>query len=152
MADSSSRQRLLTFGVIGIINTAVDVSLFLTLRHAGLSIILANIISTSVAVVISYFLNKRFTFRATTATRRSLPLFIAVSISGTWVLQPIVIKLVLYILGTHGLSLALSAIVARPQRFYELVAKLAATPATLIWNYVFYKHVVFKAPKQSSKD
>ena len=142
---NEDRQRLLTFGAIGVLNTFVDVVIFLILRHVTVQIILANIISTSVALTGSYFLNKRFTFRATTSTRRSLPLFLLITIVGLWVLQPIVIKLVLILLHTTLVSSLATTVVAHPGKYYELIAKLAATPATLTWNFVLYKRVVFKS-------
>ena len=145
MTVNEDRQRLLTFGAIGLLNTIVDVVIFLLLRHISVQIILANIISTSVALTGSYFLNKRFAFRATTSTRRSLPLFLLITIVGLWVLQPIVIKLVLVLLHTALVSGLASTVVAHASKYNELIAKLAATPATLTWNFVMYKRVVFKS-------
>lgn len=144
MAAVKDRQRLLIFGSIGVFNTALDVSLFLLFRHLGLSILLANILSTSIALLGSYFLNKRFTFNAQSTSRQTLPLFLAVTLAGLWILQPIIIKLVLLILHTAIITQILGSVFQRPGRYYELLAKLSATPATLIWNFLLYKHVVFK--------
>ena len=144
MTDNSSRRRLLIFAVIGVFNTAVDVSIFLMLRHVHLSIIVANVISTSIALGGSYVLNKRYTFQANNTTRRSLPLFLLVTIAGLWILQPIVIKLSLVVLQTNVVSRLLELLVTQPDRYFELIDKLAATPATLTWNFIFYKHLVFK--------
>ena len=144
MAAVNERQRLLIFGSIGAFNTGLDVSLFLGLRHLGLPILIANIISTSIALLGSYFLNKRFTFEAGKNSRHTLPLFLVVTLAGLWILQPIVIKLVLLILHTSFVARAFTTVITRPQHYFELIAKLSATPPTLIWNYVLYKRVVFK--------
>lgn len=146
MAAANERRRLLIFGGIGVFNTALDVSLFLGFRHVGLPILIANIISTTIALLGSYVLNKRFTFDAQATSRQTLPLFLLVTLAGLWLLQPIVIKLALLVLQTGFVTQLLAMLVAKPQHYHELIAKLSATPATLVWNYVLYKRVVFKKP------
>lgn len=144
MNNISERQRLLIFAAIGIFNTAVDITIFLFLRHLTVPIIIANIVSTSIALGGSYVLNKRFAFQANGDAKRSLPLFLAVTLIGLWVLQPIVIKLVLLFLHISSVNALAINLINNPGRFYELLAKLTATPVTLVWNYVLYKRVVFK--------
>ena len=145
MSLLTGRERLISFAVIGIINTAVDVGIFLALRHYLVPILLANIISTSIALGLSYTLNKKFAFKSNSAHAKSLFLFLLVTLIGLWILQPIVIKLALLVLNTSSISSLAAQIIARPERFFELIAKLSATPVTLVWNYLLYKHVVFKS-------
>ena len=144
MASNTNRQRLIRFISIGLINTAVDVTIFLALRELRVPIFFANVISTSIALGLSYILNSRFTFQSTAQTKRSLPLFLLVTLAGLWLLQPAVIKIALVTLHTGTFDSLLVAVAGQPSSLYELLAKLAATPATLIWNYVLYKNVVFK--------
>lgn len=138
------RRRLGSFLAIGIINTVIDVVIFLGLRQLNVPIFIANIISTTIALGGSYVFNQRFTFRTNGNAKRSLPLFISVTLIGLWILQPIVIRIVLALLHSDQLTQIATALVSQPQRYFELVAKLAATPVTLVWNYVLYKKVVFK--------
>src|ERR1700722_5537036 len=51
------------FGLVGIFNTGVDVTLFLVLVEMGLAPIPASIISFSTGAINSYFANSRFTFK-----------------------------------------------------------------------------------------
>lgn len=144
MIATTNRRRYLSFATIGVANTIIDVSIFLTLRQLLIPILFANIVSTSVALGFSYLMNKRFTFGSSKQIRKSLPVFILVTLIGLWVLQPIIIKLVLVLLNTPSVDMLLQSFITDSERYYELVAKLTATPATLIWNFILYKHVVFK--------
>ena len=145
MSLTEGHKRLLSFGAIGVANTAVDVGIFLILRHYFVPILLANIISTSFALGLSYTLNKKFAFKSQGAHAKSLFLFLLVTLIGLWILQPIVIKLALIVLNTPTVSAVATQLIARPERFFELIAKLSATPVTLVWNYLLYKHIVFKS-------
>lgn len=144
MTANVGHQRLVTFASIGVANTLIDVSIFLALRQLLVPILLANIVSTSVALGFSYLMNKRFTFGSSNRIKKSLPLFILITLAGLWLLQPVIIQLVLTVLNVPALDSYLNGLVADASRYYELIAKLAATPATLIWNFVMYKKVVFK--------
>lgn len=127
------------FCIIGLLNTAVDVGIFLALSGQGLAIIAANIVSTSVALGVSYFLNKRFTFNSNATTRQTIVPFIAVTLTGLWLLQPAIIY------SAVGLMNSLNLFTDNSQ-LQNLLAKLIATPATIIWNFVLYKRLVFKTP------
>lgn len=146
MSDNgnSNRRRLVSFASIGIANTLIDVTIFLSLRQLLVPILAANIVSTSVALSFSFLMNKRFTFGSSNAIKKSLPAFILVTLVGLWVLQPIIIKLVLTMLYLPAVDMLLQTVIFNADRYYELLAKLAATPATLIWNFLLYKRVVFK--------
>lgn len=132
------------FCIIGLINTAIDVAIFLTLQGQGLPIIAANIASTSVALVVSFILNKRFTFDSQAPTRQTLLPFIAVTLTGLWLLQPLVIYLSLAFFDITAVNNLATAIYADFNSIQNLLAKLVATPATIIWNFVLYKRFVFK--------
>lgn len=136
--------QVVRFGLVGFINTAVDVLLFLSLRHLGFNVIAANIISTSSALGCSFVLNRKFAFSSNISAKRSGPVFVAVTLIGLWILQPLVILLVIYVLRSSVLAHVITHVVVLTARQQELVAKLAATPVTLAWNYVLYKRLVFR--------
>ncbi len=126
-----NKQEKLRFGVVGVINTLVDFGLLFTLRYFGLPALSSNLISTSVAFVLSFGLNKKVVFRSKdTDIRRELILFVVTTLFGLWVLQTVVIALVEYVAPASSLSL--------------FVGKVLATLVTLSWNYVMYSRVVFK--------
>jgi putative flippase GtrA len=95
----------------------------------------ANYISTSSALIFSFFANKHFTFKSTEKNHiRQIVLFLAVTLFGLWVLQPLVIKFAQVTLQHFfGADVLLT-----------LVAKVVATCVSLIWNYLLYDRFVFR--------
>ena len=71
--DRALIMKVVSFGLIGCVNTAVDFAVF-SLGHLyfGLPIIPANLISWCVAVTNSYVLNSMFTFAAESGRRLSV--------------------------------------------------------------------------------
>lgn len=124
----------LRFALVGGINTVIDFGILFFLVFIGLDKIPSNFISTSIAFIFSFFANKTFTFKSKGGNaKREFGLFIAVTIFGLWVLQPIVIS---------AASAALASLtVADPAVLF--IAKLAATLVSLIWNYIMYSRFVF---------
>lgn len=125
----------LRFGVVGVANTALDFAILFLLVNTGLDRIPANFVSTSIAFVFSFFVNKSFTFQSTGGNaKKQFALFIIITIFSLWVIQPIVIVTVSWLLA--GLNLDSSVVL--------FIAKLFATVASLTWNYIFYSRFVFK--------
>jgi hypothetical protein cdiviTM7_02105 len=130
-----NKSQLIRFGLIGVINTALDFGLLFILKSIGLMATTANIFSTSIAFVFSFFANKKYTFRSSgTNIVREMILFVAVTLFGLWVLQTGVIWLVL-----PHLSKLL-----RSSEIGLLVTKLIATAVSMTWNYILYDKLVFK--------
>jgi gtrA-like protein len=121
------RKQLTTFAAIGVLNTTVDIALYTLLIWLQTPLLTAIIASTTAGMICSYFLNRRFTFKT---NRQPIVQFICITITGLWILQPIVIWLLIQLFGitdTFGLT----------------IAKLVATSVSLVWNFVWYK-LVFK--------
>ena len=140
----SKKRMFIIFCLIGVINTLVDLSIYLVLRRRGLAVIPANIISTSVALIVSYVLNKRFTFKSSGSNKQSFIAFVIVTLSGLWLLQPAIIYSVAAILNMPAVHAAVAPIYGNYDTIRNLFGKLAATPATLVWNFLLYKKFVFK--------
>ena len=135
MADSPRRPfgQLIRFGLVGSFNTVLDFVLLFTFVYGlSLNTYLGNILSTGICLVVSYFLNKRWTFRSGEGSRPQFVRFLVVTLVGLWVVQTLLIWAVSALLGqfTSG------AIVL-------LVAKAAATIGSLTWNYLLYSRFVF---------
>ncbi len=130
------------FAAVGAINTVVDftVLIFFTTLFAS-PIIVANIISTSVALTVSFVLNKKAVFKDTDQNNRQQVLrFVIVTLSGLWVVQGVVILAVSTLLQN----------VAGIRPFDALLyAKIAGTLFSLTWNYMWYNHYVFKKQKKN---
>ncbi|MEY4997648.1 MAG: hypothetical protein RLY59_1052 [Actinomycetota bacterium] len=127
----------LRFILVGLANTAIDFIVLLSLTAMGTWLIAANIISTSVALTFSFFANRTFTFGSTGKKRSQAVRFLAVTLIGLWVLQPIVLLL------TVG---PLEEFFSRETSI--VIAKLLATVVSMVWNYLLYDSLVFRK-KQS---
>ena len=127
--------QLIRFGIVGGVNTALDFGLLFIFKALGVPVEVANIISTGLAFVFSFFANKKYTFKTTdTNVVREMVLFVIVTLTGLWGLQTIIITVahnpLTLVIGNSDVAL--------------LVAKLLATIASLTWNYLFYSKLVFK--------
>lgn len=151
MTDTKSRGRAGAFALSGVINTLID---FLLLNICvfvfKIALLPANIISTSAALGLSYFLNNKWVFRGSIHSRKTVLLFLGITIFGLYVLQNIVIfaltadRTIL----AQGLHYAVSTLGLQAPGLAETnIAKAIATLVSAIWNYFMYKHFVFKKPQ-----
>ncbi len=129
----------LRFAIVGGANTALDFALLFIFVALGLNSIAANYISTSIAFVFSFFVNKSFTFKSKGGNlAKQFALFLGISIVALWVIQPIVIITVTALLSPLGWN----------ESLVLFIAKLIATVASLIWNYILYARFVFKKTEE----
>jgi putative flippase GtrA len=153
--QSTSRTEILRigkFGLVGVFNTILDFVIYnFVSSHFGLSLVLSNIISTTVAMVFSYVANRQLVFDKNKSSRplhHQLALFYLVSAFGVYVLQSVVIYILtsvwnapldvmLGVFHTFGISGSDTFLVKN-------AAKAVATIVSLTWNYIMYKRVVFK--------
>jgi putative flippase GtrA len=112
------------FALVGVANTAVDLGLF-TLLHGQLGIVVANLVSTSAGMTLSFLANSRFTFRTGRPTRSQALRFVACTATTLWLLQPAVILLVHH----EGSSVP--------------AAKGAALVVSVATNFLLYRSVVW---------
>ena len=125
--------QVIRFVIVGVLNTAIDVALLFLLTYLGVELWLANICSTSVALLFSFVVNRSFTFKSTGNALRQLVPFLAVTLIGLWILQPLVL------LGVTGLLNGLWG-----EYMGLFVAKMLATVVSMTWNYLLYNRLVFK--------
>lgn len=125
----------LRFAIVGGANTALDFIILFALTFAGVDKFVANYISTGASLIFSFFVNKSFTFKHKTGNaKKQFILFLVITLIGLWVIQPIVIWISSAALAPYITNEAISL----------FIAKLIATVASLIWNYVLYSRIVFK--------
>lgn len=129
--------QVIRFIIVGVLNTAIDVALLFLLTYLGVELWLANICSTSVALLFSFVVNRSFTFKSTGNPLRQIVPFVAVTLVGLWVLQPLVL------LGVTGL---LNGVWGEYVGLF--VAKMLATVVSMTWNYLLYNRLVFKGGTQ----
>lgn len=126
------------FGIVGAANTGLDFVILFILTNLGLNAIVANYISTAVAFLFSFTVNRSFTFKAKKGNvKKQLALFIAVTAVGLWIIQPVIIAIITALLAGTGWA----------ENITLFIAKVIATLASLVWNYLFYSRLVFKEKK-----
>jgi putative flippase GtrA len=119
----------LRFGLVGVANTLVDALGYALLVTVGVPLFAANFASTTTGMLLSFTLNRNFTFRAKDGdVRRQALLFFAVTAFGLWVVQALVI---------FAVTKAFPGV-------HVLVPKFAGIAVGLVWNYLLYHKVVFR--------
>lgn len=119
---------LIKFGCVGVVNTAIDFSIFFTLHSAfGIGIITANLTAFSFAITNSYLMNKFWSFKHKKTSRPTYGnflLFCTVSI--------IAVSLNTFIL-----------IIGKP--YADLIyLKIIGAFITPTFNFLMYRYVVFR--------
>ena len=143
-------RRVFLFGMVGAFNTLLDFAIYNVLSgEFGFTLIKANIVSTTAAMIFSFFANKHVVFKKTDgSTWQQAGMFWLVTAFGLYVLQtgaiwfltsvwtyPMLVGLdIAHITGIHGHDAFL----------IKNGAKAIATVLSLGWNYIMYKKVVFK--------
>ncbi|MFD1778723.1 GtrA family protein [Fredinandcohnia salidurans] len=120
------------FLLVGLMNTFVGLSsIFLLLHVVGLSYWLSTFLGNSVGAVVSYLLNRRFTFNSKATFGRSIPLFILVILS-------------CYFL-SYSVSKLVAGFILLP--YTNEIAVLLGTGLYTISNYFGQKYIVFAGQK-----
>lgn len=142
------------FAAVGAVNTVLDFAVLNVLMQAfGVAEIPANFISVSLAMCFSFFANKKLVFNAdkTKKTRREAVLFIVVTALSVYGVQNLIIYFLtdLWESPLQGLHDVFD--IFTEEVFISNVAKMIATGASLVWNFYFYKNLVFTDEKRTKK-
>ena len=129
------------FVLVGISNTVLDFVVLNALLFCGINILFANTISTGIAMLYSFFMNKKWTFRnAGNNYIREVILFFIFTIIGIWIIQNGCIYSLNMVIPDLGL----------PEVIYNNAIKLSASIPSLTWNYLTYNRFVFTNNKKES--
>lgn len=142
-ADSLKKvdKKPIRFVLVGISNTVLDFLVLNILLFCKVNILFANTISTGIAMLYSFFMNKKWTFRNSGDNYvREVILFFIFTAIGIWVIQNGCIYLLNLIVPDFGL----------PEVIYNNAIKLAASVPSLTWNYLTYNRFVFTNNKKES--
>jgi putative flippase GtrA len=130
----------LRFGIVGVANTALDFIVLFLLVGLGFDKIPANYISTSIAFIFSFFVNKSFTFKSKGGNiPKQFLVFLGITMVGLWIIQPLIILGVGALLAGTGWS----------EGVILFAAKIVATVGSMIWNYLLYSRLVFKKTEEA---
>ncbi|HEY6736323.1 MAG TPA: GtrA family protein [Candidatus Saccharimonadia bacterium] len=144
-------KRVGKFGIVGVINTALDFTIFNVLIHwLHLTPVPANLVSTTCAMVFSFVANKRVVFqRDSGSVVKQAVTFYLVTAFGLYVIQTGTIHLLTEV-WTGPVQLAVAVAHATGLSHYlsdatitSNTAKIIGTVFSLAWNYICYKKVVF---------
>jgi putative flippase GtrA len=126
--QSGANVRALRFGAVGVANTLLDLALFSVLTLvAGSPAIAANVVSYSAGMILSFVLNRAWTFRDRERRR-------------AWS------QLMLFFTGNLlGLALSTTVVALFVKAWGPLLAKAASLGVTFAWNYAFSNLIVFRS-------
>lgn len=149
-AKTDTARQASKFGLVGVLNTALDFSLFSVFRLLGVPLIVANLLSTTAGMAFSFFANRTFVFSGDSGSwKRQALLFFPGTAFAMYGLQTLTIVFLVrvfprpldaaeWLAATLGVRSASGLLLARAN-----AAKLAATAVSLTWNYCFYRWAVF---------
>ena len=134
------------FVLVGGFNTVLDFCLFGILANIlGIPKEIANIISTTICIIISFLLNYKFVWKSKKSKKETAPGFVIVSLFSAWIVQNIAINMITIPFGENDIT--------------KLIGKAFGSVCGMISNYFGYK-LVFRGkttshhhdekPKQSS--
>ena len=132
MKNQLKNKQEIRFLLVGGANTLLDFSILFGLKFLGINEIIANIFSTGVSFIFSFFMNKKFTFESVHNNKkellREMILFSVITLFGLWVIQSAIIKLISDNFNFELFNLNLTL----------FIAKIIATIFSLIWNFILY--------------
>lgn len=134
------------FLMVGVLNTLVDLGvlnflMLITSLSSGIAFSIFKTISFLAAVTNSYFWNKFWTFKNKDVTKVEVK-------SGKEVLQFFVVSVIGWLINL-GISSVIVNLIG-PQfglspKLWANVGALCATGANMVWNFIGYRFIVFKA-------
>lgn len=125
------------FLLVGVANTILGLSVIYLLLHlVGMSYWMSTFLGNSVGAMMSYYLNRRFTFRSKNAVSKSLILFVIVTLLCYVVSYSIGMNLVEWMLGTSN---------SLKSGTKTDLAVLISTGLYTVLNYLGQKWLVFSS-------
>jgi putative flippase GtrA len=144
------------FGLVGILNTLVDVVLVNVLTQiVGLDLVLSGIISGTVAMINSFVFNQRFTFKVHKTTPTRVFYFFAITMFGLYVIRPLILQFFTKQWLTPGeFVYSVTSSLSLPfSRSFDInnFALAMAILVVLAYNFLMYRKFVFTEGKAASQ-
>lgn len=136
-------REIIVFGIIGVLNTSIDIGVFMFLKYIfnienqSAWIILINLIAIIIAIIFSYFANKNLTFQhKKNSNAQEIGSFLIVNAFG-FIVNTIILTVVIYIL---------SIIAPNLEDLIDpaFIGKILGTAGSMIVSFIGYKFLVFK--------
>jgi putative flippase GtrA len=143
--------KVVIFTLVGIFNTLLDLVVYIIFFEKTSSIIVSNLIATSIAMISSYLLNSRLTFKNEKWSLRQLLIFLIIKAFGLWVLQTGLIYLLTPLFKLVPVSFW--NFFGSVGRIFKIaLPKIVAITASFMWNFIWYDKFVFKNSKQTEAE
>lgn len=127
-------RQLLKFAMVGVLNTALGYAvIFGCMYLLGLGAVVSNVLGYAVGLVVSYSLNRSFTFRSSGARRAEMIRFVAI------------------FLLAYLANLGVLVLLIRRFGWHEGVAQVIAGVVYFGLSFVFNKYYVFGGARVASK-
>ena len=144
----STKKQVKNFAIIGAFNTLLDIGLSYALVITfAFTPVLASICSTSVCFLISFYFNRKHTFKikGKEKVKRQVIKFTAVTLFTAWVVQSLIIEGILKTFNISNFKIeAIFKFLDYINDWQYLFAKCAAIGVCMCLNFYLYKKVVFK--------
>jgi putative flippase GtrA len=141
---------MVRFIIVGLFNTGLN---FAVLNFAFYVLhqnkIVAGIIATACAIVLSFFLNRNFVFHSHGSSWRQPVVFVAVTVTGVLLVQNMLYIASIFILKSHpdffdNLIYGFTKLHFSPDFIQVNVSNAFGSLGAMVWNYNGYKWFVFK--------
>ena len=146
------RYEKIRFGTAGVFNTGLDfVMLNILVFVFGAYPILANTMSVSIGITISYLLNHFFVFQSKEKLqlKKYIQFFCITGFSSLIIQNSIITGFAIFFDSSLSHSLFIINLVAGND-FLELnIAKASAVLVGMVWNFTLYKYVIFRKKADS---
>jgi len=141
-------KRIVRFASVGAINTLTDVAILnLLVFGFHLKLIVANLISASISIVISYFWNHVIVFqREHPLSMRLFLKFVVVTGISVLAVQTLIISIVERLVSVEQIMTLTRLSTSQAHLIQVNGAKLVAVLVAMTWNFILYQLVVFKKP------
>lgn len=128
--------RFSRYVLVGSFNTVLDIMLYFIFANVlSLFAVVSSLLSTSISMCVSFFLNHRYVFKSGKTKRRSATQFVVVNLFNVWGVQSLIIYLFIHFASN-------SSLFDKHHWTLNLIAKLLAVGVSFTLNFYMY-HTVF---------
>lgn len=155
-SSTNSQKSGRKFVIVGIGNTILDFGL-MNIFSRFLPLFIPNFLSTGIAMLSSFYFNKKWTFNSKSKSRKALRheiiMFFVFTIIGIWLIQTPLMYLIIAVF-PHEIRETLISIFGNniTKFFIENFAKIIASIFSLTWNFTTYKRFVFNEADTESAE
>jgi len=132
-AGKESMRQLFSYAAVGVVNTGVGYGIIFTCMYLlGVGPVTSNVLGYSVGLVVSYLLNRAFTFRSPSVSKVEFLRFVSI------------------VLLAYGANLAVLVFLIRHTEVHKALAQVLAGIVYFALSFLMNKYYVFAAGRRHS--